>query len=258
MGPAPSRPRAPSAPAPQHRATSSRSRNGAVARADLSAPTAESPGPALERRPRLSHARLRKGYADDILSPGTAPTPSRSSIRPAETIGRGASEGLHLVITALRLTGVTNIAAALRHHARDPHRPLPPTRSRDDFAPALEGKRRQLDRRDVCPGGPTGQGPGPRPAGQIIHPRRGTPSMRTRGRVSVTSSTAFGSARLIRLNLGDGGTRRRRRQWSRPRLWTTPVNNGTGCPHFRLEINLDTFIQTDTRTLRTALLGCTP
>jgi predicted transposase YbfD/YdcC len=30
----------------------------------------------------------------------------------------------NLVITALRLTGVTNIAAALRHHARDPHRPL--------------------------------------------------------------------------------------------------------------------------------------
>jgi len=30
----------------------------------------------------------------------------------------------NLVITALRLAGVTNIAAALRHHARDPHRPL--------------------------------------------------------------------------------------------------------------------------------------
>ena len=30
----------------------------------------------------------------------------------------------NLVITALRLTGVTNIAAALRHHAREPHRPL--------------------------------------------------------------------------------------------------------------------------------------
>jgi predicted transposase YbfD/YdcC len=30
----------------------------------------------------------------------------------------------NLVITALRLNGVTNIAAALRHHARDPHRPL--------------------------------------------------------------------------------------------------------------------------------------
>jgi hypothetical protein len=27
-------------------------------------------------------------------------------------------------ITALRLTGTTNIAAALRHHGRDPHRPL--------------------------------------------------------------------------------------------------------------------------------------
>ena len=30
----------------------------------------------------------------------------------------------NLVITALRLAGVTNIAAALRHHARDPYRPL--------------------------------------------------------------------------------------------------------------------------------------
>ena len=30
----------------------------------------------------------------------------------------------NLVITALRLAGYTNIAAALRHHARDPHRTL--------------------------------------------------------------------------------------------------------------------------------------
>lgn len=30
----------------------------------------------------------------------------------------------NLVITALRLAGHTNIAAALRHHAREPHRPL--------------------------------------------------------------------------------------------------------------------------------------
>ena len=30
----------------------------------------------------------------------------------------------NLVITALRLAGVTNIAAALRHHARDANRPL--------------------------------------------------------------------------------------------------------------------------------------
>ncbi|WP_083276221.1 hypothetical protein [Pseudonocardia sp. HH130630-07] len=28
------------------------------------------------------------------------------------------------VMSALRLAGVTNIAAALRHHARNPHRPL--------------------------------------------------------------------------------------------------------------------------------------
>ena len=30
----------------------------------------------------------------------------------------------NLAITALRLTGTTNIAAGLRHHARDAHRPL--------------------------------------------------------------------------------------------------------------------------------------
>ena len=30
----------------------------------------------------------------------------------------------NLVITALRLAGTTNIAAALRHHARNPQRPL--------------------------------------------------------------------------------------------------------------------------------------
>ena len=30
----------------------------------------------------------------------------------------------NLVITALRLAGITNIAKALPHHARDPHRPL--------------------------------------------------------------------------------------------------------------------------------------
>ena len=30
----------------------------------------------------------------------------------------------NLVITALRLAGHTNIARALRHHARDPQRPL--------------------------------------------------------------------------------------------------------------------------------------
>ena len=35
--------------------------------------------------------------------------------------------------------------------------------------PLVEGKRRELDRRDVCPGGPTGQGPALR---QIVHPSR--------------------------------------------------------------------------------------
>jgi predicted transposase YbfD/YdcC len=36
---------------------------------------------------------------------------------------------LNLAITALRLSGTTNIAAALRHHARDPQRPLTPGNS---------------------------------------------------------------------------------------------------------------------------------
>ncbi len=30
----------------------------------------------------------------------------------------------NLAITILRLTGVSNVAAALRHHARHPNRPL--------------------------------------------------------------------------------------------------------------------------------------
>ena len=30
----------------------------------------------------------------------------------------------NLVISILRLTGATNIAAGLRHHGREPHRPL--------------------------------------------------------------------------------------------------------------------------------------
>ena len=58
--------------------------------------------------------------------------------------------------------------------------------------PLVEGKRRELDRRDVCPGGPTGQGPGPDPpvrssteAGDAVD---AYPS-----RASVTSSTDFGS-----------------------------------------------------------------
>ena len=77
-------------------------------------------------------------------------------------------------------------------------------------------------------------GPGARPAGQIIteagdavdaYPQSGLRHILHRLRLD--------SARLIRLNLGDGGTRRRRRQWPRPRLWTTPVDNGTGCPHLQ-------------------------
>ena len=60
-------------------------------------------------------------------------------------------------------------------------------------------------------------GPGARPAGQIIteagdavdaYPQSGLRHILHRLRLD--------SARLIRLNLGDGGTRRRRRQWPRP------------------------------------------
>jgi hypothetical protein len=43
--------------------------------------------------------------------------------RPQRTPRHGPSTG-NLAITILRLTGETNIAAALRHHARRPSRPL--------------------------------------------------------------------------------------------------------------------------------------
>lgn len=46
----------------------------------------------------------------------------------------------NLVITALRLTGHTNVAVALRHHVRHPQRPSPPTRSHNDFVSALVGR----------------------------------------------------------------------------------------------------------------------
>jgi predicted transposase YbfD/YdcC len=47
----------------------------------------------------------------------------RSQVRTAHGPQVMAALG-NLAITALRLSGATNIAAALRHHARDPHRPL--------------------------------------------------------------------------------------------------------------------------------------
>jgi len=59
--------------------------------------------------------------------------------------------------------------------------------------PLVEGKRRELDRRDVCPGGPTGQGPA---RGQIV------PVSRSRA--------------------GADGNRR---------PWTTPVDNTCGQRH---------------------------
>jgi len=47
----------------------------------------------------------------------------RSQVRTAH--GPQVMAALHnLAITALRLSGATNIAAALRHHARDSRRPL--------------------------------------------------------------------------------------------------------------------------------------
>ena len=45
--------------------------------------------------------------------------------------------------------------------------------------PLVEGKRRELDRRDVCPGDPTGQRER-RPSGHIIHPRRSDTSLTRR------------------------------------------------------------------------------
>ena len=73
--------------------------------------------------------------------------------------------------------------------------------------PLVEGERRELDRRDVCLGSPTGQGPGPTggPTERSDHPpEAGTPSMPTRSRVSFTSLPPS-LTRLIRLDLGDGG-----------------------------------------------------
>jgi hypothetical protein len=56
----------------------------------------------------------------------------------------------NLVITALRLAGTTNIAAALRHHARNPHHPLATykiaTLPQPWFPPASGTSRRRLPR----------------------------------------------------------------------------------------------------------------
>src|SRR4051794_11506395 len=61
--------------------------------------------------------------------------------------------------------------------------------------PLVEGKRRALDRRDVCPGGPTGQGPIPWSARSPepvvgVHLRRSTT-------VDNTLWTVNGSRKLI-------------------------------------------------------------
>jgi hypothetical protein len=83
--------------------------------------------------------------------------------------------------------------------------------------PLVEGKRRELDRWDVCPGGPTSQGPG---RGQIAHPE---PVCGRRSRQSTTVEKPS---------------------------WTTPVDNGTGCPHLRLDLVLDDGIEVDSPTGR--------
>ena len=57
--------------------------------------------------------------------------------------------------------------------------------------PLVEGKRRELDRRDVCPGGPTGRRREPYPAVQSSTPGlRGAPSSSPRGRTPCSSSTS--------------------------------------------------------------------
>jgi hypothetical protein len=66
----------------------------------------------------------------------------RDHVRPVITAGQrpGPTSGIpqtalrNLVITTLRLARVTNVAAALRRHALDPHRPLTAKRSCSDFA----------------------------------------------------------------------------------------------------------------------------
>jgi hypothetical protein len=50
-------------------------------------------------------------------------------------------------IGALRATGITNIAAANRHHARDSPAPWHYSASSDDFAGALHSRTR---RNDLC------------------------------------------------------------------------------------------------------------
>jgi hypothetical protein len=77
-----------------------------------------------------------------------------------------------------------------------------------------------LDRRDVCLGGPTG----------------------VRARPLVRSSTRAGLGRCAR-----AGRRPRRG----PPLWTTPVDNDSGCPHLRLDVVVDDGIEADSPT-RTA------
>ena len=92
--------------------------------------------------------------------------------------------------------------------------------------------------------------PAARPAGQIIDrggdaidacPQSGLPHILHRLRLV---------ARLIRPQ-SRCRARPRRRQSPRRRLWTTPVDNGTGCPHLRLITGLDTYIQADSRTRST-------
>jgi hypothetical protein len=80
-------------------------------------------------RPGKAAGRPNSGGGDAALLNGMT-TSSRACATSVGTAtcarcGRMSMAALrNLVITALRLNGVINIAAALRRHARDPHRPL--------------------------------------------------------------------------------------------------------------------------------------
>ena len=221
------------------------------------------------RRPRDRRAR-RRVRQEDLID--RRDSRQRRSLRaPSSTNRRGAETGIPVMWSWTASPARSSTGAPALAGRRPDSTPCPNHLAAGVLVATERGRSRccacsATRRGEATRVGPPGRvprrsnrsGPGARPAGQIIteagdavdaYPQSGLRHILHRLRLD--------SARLIRLNLGDGGTRRRRRQWPRPRLWTTPVDNGTGCPHLRLETNLDTPIQTDSRTLRTALLGRT-
>lgn len=66
----------------------------------------------------------------------TSPSPKTTPVRTGHAPQVMATLR-NLVISILRLSGVTNIAAALRHHARDATAHWPPWASPNDFADTL-------------------------------------------------------------------------------------------------------------------------